>query len=65
LILCFTARFFSGPRARNEEWVKEMLDPVGLQDKADRPVKGPYSGERQRNGLLYEGPKTLATAIDA
>ena len=50
--LRFTARFFfSGPQAKIEERVNEMLDLVGLQDKADRPVKGFSGGERQRLGL--------------
>ena len=48
----FTARFFfSGPRAKIEARVDEMLDLVGLLDKADRPVKGYSGGERQRLGL--------------
>jgi ABC-2 type transport system ATP-binding protein len=48
----FTARFFfSGPRPRVEARVEEMLDMVGLQDKADRPVSGFSGGERQRLGL--------------
>jgi ABC-2 type transport system ATP-binding protein len=48
----FTAGFFfSGPRPRIEARVDEMLDLVGLQDKADRPVKGFSGGERQRLGL--------------
>jgi ABC-2 type transport system ATP-binding protein len=50
--LDFTARFFfSGPRSNIEARVEEMLDLVGLQDKADRPVKGFSGGERQRLGL--------------
>jgi ABC-2 type transport system ATP-binding protein len=50
--LRFTARFFfSGPRPQIEARVDEMLDLVGLQDKADRPVKGFSGGERQRLGL--------------
>ena len=50
--LRFTARFFfSGPQAKIEERVNEMLELVGLQDKADRPVKGFSGGERQRLGL--------------
>jgi ABC-2 type transport system ATP-binding protein len=50
--LDFTARFFfSGPRPEIEARVEEMLDLVGLQDKADRPVKGFSGGERQRLGL--------------
>jgi len=50
--LNFTARFFfRGPRPKIEERVNEMLDLVGLQDKADRPVNGFSGGERQRLGL--------------
>jgi ABC-2 type transport system ATP-binding protein len=50
--LAFTARFFfSGPRPKIEARVDEMLDLVGLQDKADRPVNGFSGGERQRLGL--------------
>jgi ABC-2 type transport system ATP-binding protein len=50
--LRFTARFFfSGPQAKIEARVNEMLKLVGLQDKADRPVKGFSGGERQRLGL--------------
>ena len=50
--LDFAARFFfSGPRGKIEARVDEMLDLVGLQDKADRPVNGFSGGERQRLGL--------------
>jgi ABC-2 type transport system ATP-binding protein len=50
--LVFAARFFfSGPRPKIEARVEEMLDLVGLQDKADRPVSGFSGGERQRLGL--------------
>jgi ABC-2 type transport system ATP-binding protein len=50
--LRFTACFFfSGPQAKIEERVNEMLDLVALQEKADRPVKGFSGGERQRLGL--------------
>jgi ABC-2 type transport system ATP-binding protein len=50
--LHFTARFFfSGPRPKIEARVEEVLDLVGLQDKADRPVNGFSGGERQRLGL--------------
>lgn len=50
--LRFTAGlFFSGPGPKIEARVDEMLDLVGLQDKADRPVKGFSGGERQRLGL--------------
>jgi ABC-2 type transport system ATP-binding protein len=50
--LRFTARFFfRGPQPKIEERVNEMLELVGLQDKADRSVKGFSGGERQRLGL--------------
>jgi ABC-2 type transport system ATP-binding protein len=50
--LHFTARFFyAGPHQALEERVNEMLDLVGLRDKADRPVKGFSGGERQRLGI--------------
>ncbi len=50
--LDFTARFFfSGPQPKIEARVEEMLDLVGLQDSADRPVSGFSGGERQRLGL--------------
>lgn len=50
--LDFTARFFfKGPDAAIQERVAEMLDLVGLADKADRPIKGFSGGERQRLGI--------------
>ena len=50
--LRFTARFFfTGPERRIEAQIDEMLELVGLSDKADRPVKGFSGGERQRLGL--------------
>ena len=50
--LNFTAKFFfSGPQAAIDQRVNEMLDLVGLADKADRPIKGFSGGERQRLGL--------------
>jgi len=50
--LDFTARFFfAGPEGRIEARIEEMLELVGLSDKADRPVKGFSGGERQRLGL--------------
>ena len=50
--LRFTARFFfAGPERKIENRVQEMLELVGLQDKADRPVGGFSGGERQRLGL--------------
>jgi ABC-2 type transport system ATP-binding protein len=51
-ILRFTARFFySGPPAAIEARINETLDLTGLEDKADRPVKGFSGGERQRLGI--------------
>jgi ABC-2 type transport system ATP-binding protein len=51
-ILCFTARFsFKGPAAEIERRVTETLELVGLEDKADRPIKGFSGGERQRLGI--------------
>jgi ABC-2 type transport system ATP-binding protein len=50
--LRFTASFFySGPRAHTEERIKEMLNLVGLEEKADRPVGCFSGGERQRLGI--------------
>jgi len=50
--LCFTARFFyEGPRAEIERRIAETLELVGLDDKADRPIKGFSGGERQRLGI--------------
>ncbi|MBN2549437.1 MAG: ABC transporter ATP-binding protein [Anaerolineales bacterium] len=50
--LDFTARFFfKGPDSAIQERVAEMLDLVGLEDKADRPIKGFSGGERQRLGI--------------
>lgn len=50
--LRFTARFFySGPSRLIEERVSEMLNLTGLEDKADRPIKGFSGGERQRLGI--------------
>lgn len=50
--LRFTAHFFfTGPQAALEARINEMLDLVGLSEKADRPVKGFSGGERQRLGI--------------
>src|SRR4030066_2445044 len=50
--LRFTARFFfTGPKAAIEERIQETLQLVGLEDKADRPIKGFSGGEKQRLGL--------------
>jgi ABC-2 type transport system ATP-binding protein len=50
--LRFTARFFfSGPKDAIEQRVQETLELVGLEEKADRPIKGFSGGERQRLGI--------------
>ena len=50
--LRYTARFFySGPRDLLEARIDEMLELTGLEDKADRSIKGFSGGERQRLGL--------------
>jgi ABC-2 type transport system ATP-binding protein len=50
--LRFTAGFFySGPADAIEARVAETLALVGLDDKADRPIKGFSGGERQRLGI--------------
>ena len=43
--------FFSGPQANIQARCEEMLELVGLADKADRPVKGFSGGEKQRLGI--------------
>ncbi len=43
--------FFSGPKTGIEARADEMLELVGLADKADRPVKSFSGGERQRLGI--------------
>ena len=51
-MLDFTAKFFfTGPQKAIDRRVEEMLDLVGLADKADRPIKGFSGGERQRLGI--------------
>jgi ABC-2 type transport system ATP-binding protein len=50
--LDYTAKFFfKGPQAEIDKRVNEMLELVGLSDKADRPIKGFSGGERQRLGI--------------
>lgn len=50
--LRFTAKFFyRGPSKQLEERIKETLELVGLESKADRPIKGFSGGERQRLGI--------------
>jgi ABC-2 type transport system ATP-binding protein len=43
--------FFSGPAKAVEARIEEALHLVGLEEKADRPVKGFSGGERQRLGI--------------
>jgi ABC-2 type transport system ATP-binding protein len=51
-VLDYTAKFFfKGPQLEIDKRVDEMLDLVGLSDKADRPIKGFSGGERQRLGI--------------
>jgi ABC-2 type transport system ATP-binding protein len=51
-MLEYTARFFyAGPQAEIDKRVNEMLELVGLDGKADRPIKGFSGGERQRLGI--------------
>ena len=51
-VLRFTAKFFyAGPKTAIEDRVEEMLEMVGLSDKADRTVSGFSGGERQRLGI--------------
>jgi ABC-2 type transport system ATP-binding protein len=48
----YTARFFfTGPQAEIDRRIAEMIELVGLEGKADRPVKGFSGGERQRLGI--------------
>lgn len=50
--LRFTAHFFfTGPKAAIEERIQETLQLVGLDEKADRSIKGFSGGERQRLGI--------------
>jgi ABC-2 type transport system ATP-binding protein len=50
--LDFTARFFfSGPKTEIAHRVEETLELVGLEHKADRPIKTFSGGERQRLGI--------------
>ena len=51
-ILRYTLNFFyRGPKDLMEARIEEMLELVGLADKADRPVRGFSGGERQRLGI--------------
>ena len=50
--LSFTAGFFyDGQKESVESRIEETLELVGLDDKADRPIKGYSGGERQRLGI--------------
>ena len=43
--------FFNGSKELIEERINETLELVGLEDKADRSIKGFSGGERQRLGI--------------
>jgi ABC-2 type transport system ATP-binding protein len=48
----YTARFFyAGPQSEIDKRVNEMIELVGLDGKADRPIRGFSGGERQRLGI--------------
>ncbi|MDX9992697.1 MAG: ABC transporter ATP-binding protein [Anaerolineales bacterium] len=48
----FAARFFfNGPQSRIRARCDEMLELVGLTDKANRPIRGFSGGEKQRLGI--------------
>jgi ABC-2 type transport system ATP-binding protein len=48
----YTAKFFyAGPKKEIDKRVDEMIELVGLEGKADRPIKGFSGGERQRLGI--------------
>ena len=50
--LRFKAHFYyRGPASEIETRIAETLELVGLEDKADRPIKGFSGGERQRLGI--------------
>ncbi len=50
--LRFTARFFYvSPKDGIEARIEDTLKLVGIDDKADRPIKGFSGGERQRLGI--------------
>jgi len=51
-MLTYTAGFFfKGPKKQIDMRVGEMIELVGLEGKADRPIKGFSGGERQRLGI--------------
>jgi ABC-2 type transport system ATP-binding protein len=50
--LLFTAHFFfRGPQTKIRERCEEMLELVGLTEKADRPIRNFSGGEKQRLGI--------------
>ena len=50
--LDYTAKFFyTGPQAEIDRRVNEMIELVGVEGKADRPIQGFAGGERQRLGI--------------
>jgi len=61
--LRFTARFFfDGKSNELGRRIDETLELVGLEDKADRPIRGFSGGERQRLGIAQaqiSGPDLL------
>ncbi len=51
-ILNYTAHFFyRGPKDLIDARVQEVIELVGLENKADRPLRGFSGGERQRLGI--------------
>nr|WP_322648499.1 ABC transporter ATP-binding protein [Nostoc sp. ChiVER01] len=64
--------FFKGSKAAIENRIKEIIYLVGLDGKADRPVRGLSGGERQRLGIaqaVISDPKLIildepASALD-
>ncbi|MFW9850562.1 MAG: ABC transporter ATP-binding protein [Candidatus Thorarchaeota archaeon] len=50
--LRFAARFYyKGPKEKIEKRVDKLINLVGLEEKADRPVEGFSGGEMQRLGI--------------
>ena len=50
--LLFAANFFfNGPQSKVRERCEEMLELVGLRDKANRPIRNFSGGEKQRLGI--------------